>query len=60
MRPAVGTEPTTMDSILLIITTLWAITLLAYVEGLIPYPVGWLVLSVLFFARLLNLPRGKT
>lgn len=51
-----------MDLLLLIIGLLLAATLIAFFSGILPYPFGWIVLGLLFTARLLHLRnrvRGK-
>jgi hypothetical protein len=40
-----------MDRYLILIVTLLVATLTAFFLGLIPYPAGWLLFTVLFFIR---------
>jgi dihydroxy-acid dehydratase len=44
-----------MDIPLLVIIVLLSITLVAFFSGVIPYPIGWIVLSAFLLARLLQL-----
>ena len=46
---------TRIDPLLLLIGSLLAATLMAFFAGLIYYPIGWIVLTVLFAGRLLHL-----
>ncbi|MGH8609360.1 MAG: hypothetical protein ACREX9_18690 [Gammaproteobacteria bacterium] len=46
-----------MDPILLVIGILLIATVVAFLTGLIPYPFGWIVLSVVFILRLAHLRR---
>ena len=52
-------ENAAMDLPLLVIIILLGITLAAFVSGLIPYPIGWIVLSAFLIARLLQLSRRR-
>ncbi|MCG5512365.1 hypothetical protein [Ectothiorhodospira shaposhnikovii] len=47
-----------MDIPLLIIGALLLGTLTAWHVGMFPYPVGWLLLSVFFIARLIQISQG--
>ncbi len=49
--------PRAMDPILLVIGILLIATAVAFLTGLIPYPFGWIVLSVVFILRLVHLRR---
>jgi hypothetical protein len=44
-----------MDKPLLIITLLLVATWVAFFMGLLPYPIGWIVLCFLFIARVMHL-----
>jgi dihydroxy-acid dehydratase len=44
-----------MDWILVILGVLFLATLTAFFLGIIPYPIGWIVLAFLFSARLLQI-----
>jgi hypothetical protein len=46
-----------MDPLLLVIGALLLMSLTAFLCGLIPYPFGWIVLSILFVLRLRYLSR---
>ncbi len=55
-----GTSETTadlrcMDIPLLVIGALLILTLTAFFTGLLPYPIGWIILSAAFIGRLLFL-----
>ncbi len=41
-----------MDLITVLLVTLLTITVAAYLLGLIPYPMGWLVLALLLLVRI--------
>lgn len=47
------------DPLLLVLLGLLAATLTAFLLGLIPYPFGLLVLSLLIVGRLLSSPRPR-
>jgi hypothetical protein len=40
-----------MDTPLLVIGALLILTLIAFFTGLLPYPIGWIVLSAAFIGR---------
>jgi hypothetical protein len=44
-----------MDIPLLVIGALLILTLAAFFTGLLPYPIGWIILTAAFVARLLFL-----
>jgi hypothetical protein len=46
-----------MDPILLVSAVLLITTVVAFLTGLIPYPFGWIVLSVVVILRLVQLRR---
>ncbi|MGH8660112.1 MAG: hypothetical protein ACREV4_17045 [Gammaproteobacteria bacterium] len=46
-----------MDPILLVTGILLLATAVTFLTGLIPYPFGWIVLSVVFILRLAHLRR---
>ncbi len=46
-----------MDPVLLVIGALLLTVLIAFFTGIIPYPFGWIVLSILFVLRLRYLSR---
>jgi dihydroxy-acid dehydratase len=48
-------DPTGMDTPLLIIGALLVATLIAFFTGILPYPIGWIILTVAFIGRLLVL-----
>ena len=48
-------EDAAMDLPLLVIILLLGTTLTAFISGVIPYPIGWIVLSAFLIARLLQL-----
>ena len=52
-------QPVFTDFALLVIGALLLATIVGYLTGMLPYPFGIIVLSVLFFARLLSLPQDK-
>lgn len=45
-------DPTGMDTPLLIIGILLVASLAAFFTGALPYPIGWIILTVAFIARL--------
>lgn len=47
-----------MDIPLLVIGILLVASLAAFFSGVLPYPIGWIILGVAFIARLLYL-RGR-
>ena len=47
------------DFVLLIIGALLFATIAAFLTGLLPYPFGIIVLSILFVARILNLKQKQ-
>lgn len=47
-----------MDIPLLVIGALLLATLTAFFAGVLPYPIGWIILAIAFVARLLYL-RGR-
>jgi len=47
-----------MDIPLLVIGTLLLATLIAFFMGVLPYPVGWIILTAAFLGRLLFI-RGR-
>ena len=48
-----------MDPLLLLLCALLFISLTAFFAGWIPYPFGWMVLSIFLLARLLHLSQNK-
>ncbi|WP_018871949.1 hypothetical protein [Thioalkalivibrio sp. ALJ16] len=44
-----------MDIPLLVIGTLLVASLTAFFSGILPYPIGWIILGIAFIARLLYL-----
>ncbi len=46
-----------MDIPLLVIAALLVASLTAFFSGVLPYPVGWIILGIAFIARLLYLAR---
>ncbi|MCB1750650.1 MAG: hypothetical protein KDI74_02935 [Gammaproteobacteria bacterium] len=46
------------DPLLLLLLTILAISLLAFMAGLLPYPFGLLVLSAFIVARILRISSG--
>ncbi|WP_018175713.1 MULTISPECIES: hypothetical protein [Thioalkalivibrio] len=47
-----------MDIPLLVIGALLVASLTAFFSGVLPYPIGWIILGIAFIARLLYL-RGR-
>ena len=47
------------DYVLLIICALLFATIAAFLAGLLPYPFGIIILSILFVARILNLKQKQ-
>lgn len=52
-------QPVIKDIALLSIGALLLATIVGYLTGLLPYPFGIIVLSVMFLARLLSLQRDS-
>ncbi len=48
-----------MDSVLVFLIALLAATLLAFMLGWIPYPFGWLVITLFLIARILHLRQSR-
>jgi len=56
---AANPKPMFSDFVLLIIGALLFATIAAFLTGLLPYPLGIIVLSILFVARILNLKQKQ-
>ncbi|WP_018140028.1 hypothetical protein [Thioalkalivibrio sp. ALJ7] len=54
-HPAYQGDPTGMDMPLLILGALLVASLTAFFSGVLPYPIGWIILGVAFIGRLLYL-----
>ena len=47
------------DRILWLLVGLWLASVAAFVFDVLPYPIGFIILSILIIARLLDLKIGK-
>jgi hypothetical protein len=58
-QPLTTLEEADMDAVTVIIILLLAAVLAAFAYGILPYPVGWMVLLALLIARIVQRWKGS-